>query len=82
MKVVSGAGEFELVVDRMATGDGCLVMLGQMGIWQAETTISPGEMLHLLRVALRPRVLLFLLLAPWRALRRPAPRPAAAGQQE
>lgn len=74
MRVISGAGEFEISVDKVVARDGALVMVGTMGVWESETIIEPGDLLRLARVSLSPRVLLFLLRLPIRLLRGKRPR--------
>ena len=69
MRVISGAGEFEITVDKVIARDGALVLVGTMGVWESETIIEPGDILRLTRVSLTPRVLLFLLGLPLRLLR-------------
>ncbi len=68
MRVVSGAGEFEITVEKVLARDGALVLVGTMGVWQSETFIEPGDVARLTRVSLRPRVLLFFLGLPFRLL--------------
>jgi hypothetical protein len=64
MHVVSGAGEFEISVEQLAVRDGCLLMTGQMGIWNAEITLQPVELRRMLGLSLRsPRVLRWLVAA-------------------
>ncbi len=68
MQVISGAGEFEIVVERVEVRDTSVVMIGKMGIWEAETIIDQAELPQLLRVALTPRVLGWALRRPFAAL--------------
>jgi hypothetical protein len=70
MQVISGAGEFEIVVERVEVRDTSLVMIGKMGVWESETIIGQSELPHLLRVALTPRVLGWALGRPFTALAR------------
>ena len=70
MQVISGAGEFEIVVDRVEVRDSSLVMIGKMGIWESETIIDQAELPRLLRVALNPQVLGWTLGRPFAALAR------------
>lgn len=70
MMVISGAGEFEITVQKVITRGNALVLIGTMGVWESETIIEPQDILQLARVSLKPRVLLFLLGLPWRLLRR------------
>ena len=63
MHVVSGAGDFEISVERLAVRDGRLLMTGQMGIWNAEITVEPTELRRLLFLGIRSvRVLGWLLV--------------------
>ncbi|MEE9281035.1 MAG: hypothetical protein V3V67_12750 [Myxococcota bacterium] len=68
MKVVSGAGEFELTAERVDVREGALVLVGKMGIWESETFIDPADIGLLARLSLRPRVLLWLAARPFAAL--------------
>ncbi len=61
MQVESQAGKFVLSFDQMEPGDGEIVITGQMGLWQATTHMSLPEFLGVLRMTLRPRMLLFLI---------------------
>jgi len=70
MQVISGAGEFELSVDHVEVRDASVVLVGKMGIWEAETIIDQSELGRLLLVMLSPRVLLWALGRPFSALRR------------
>lgn len=70
MQVISGAGEFEIVVERVEVRDTSLVMIGKMGIWESETIIDQAELPRLLRVALTPRVLGWTVGRPFAALAR------------
>ncbi len=79
MRVISGAGEFEITVDKVVTREGTLVMVGTMGVWESETIIEPGDIVRLTRVSLTPRVLLYLLGLPWRLLRGGGKGRGAAG---
>jgi hypothetical protein len=68
MRVISGAGEFEIVVERVEIRDTSLVMIGKMGVWESETIVDQAEIPHLLRVSLSPRVLGWALGRPFAAL--------------
>ena len=61
MQVESQAGKFVLSFDQMEPGDGEIVITGKMGLWQATTHMSLPEFLGVLRMTLRPRMLLFLI---------------------
>jgi hypothetical protein len=70
MQVISGAGEFEIVVESVEVRDTSVVMIGKMGIWESETIIDQAELPQLLRVALTPRVLGWAMGRPFAALAR------------
>lgn len=61
MNVESQAGKFILSFERMEPGDGEIVITGKMGVWAATTHMSLGEFLAILRMTLRPRMLVFLI---------------------
>jgi len=65
MQVISGAGEFELSFERAEIRDTSLVLIGKMGIWEAETFVNEAELGQLLRVSLTPRVLGWVLSRPF-----------------
>jgi hypothetical protein len=70
MRVISGAGEFEITVRRMTARQGALVLAGTMGVWESETIIEPADIVRMARVSLTPRVLWFLASLPVRLLLR------------
>ena len=63
MTVESQAGKFVLSFEEMQPGDGEIVIIGKMGVWQATTHMSLREFLGILRMTLTPRMLVFLLKA-------------------
>ncbi len=80
MRVISGAGEFELRVDDVSVRDRSLVLSGKMGVWESETFITAEELAALLRTAMnRPAIGYLGRRLPgalWRALRsRPGQEP-------
>jgi len=70
MRVVSGAGEFEISVERVEVRGERLVMIGKMGVWEAETFVDSEDLGRLSRLLARPRILAWLAGRPWAALRR------------
>ncbi len=68
MKVVSGAGEFEISVERVEIRDTTVVMVGKMGVWEAETYIERDEIWPLVSASLSPGLIGWMLLQPFRAL--------------
>jgi hypothetical protein len=63
MRVESQAGKFILSFEQMEPGQGEIVITGKMGVWDAKTYMSLGEFIGVLRMTLRPRMLVFLLKA-------------------
>ncbi len=80
MRVISGAGEFDLTAERVEVRDGALIMVGKMGIWESETIIDPGDIGLLARLSLRPRVLLWLIARPFVALWQRSRRPTVTSR--
>ena len=70
MKIVSAAGEFDISVERVEVRQGALVVIGKMGIWEAETFIEQEDVGHLINVSLNPRLIGWVLMQPFAALRR------------
>jgi hypothetical protein len=59
----------------MEPGEGGLVIKGRMGVWEATTFMSLPEMLAILRMTLRRRVLGYLLRALFTGGFRSRPEP-------
>ncbi len=60
MRVESQAGKFILSFDRMDPGETEIVITGKMGVWEAKTYMTRGELLNVLRMTMPPRMLRFL----------------------
>lgn len=69
MRIESGAGDFEMTVLEVVPNGHDLVFKSQMGVWKADAILTPRELMGLLWLHLRPRVLLYLLCLPWFAWR-------------
>ncbi len=63
MRVESQAGKFILTFENMSPGEEGVLITGKMGVWDATTHVTFPEFLGILRMTLRPRMLLFLLKA-------------------
>jgi len=70
MKIVSAAGEFDISVERVEVRQGDVVLIGKMGIWEAETFIGQEDVGHLIYVSLNPRLIGWVLMQPFAALLR------------
>ncbi len=70
MKVVSGAGEFEISVEQVEIRGTTVVMVGKMGVWEAETFIERDEIGSLILASFSWRLLGWILTQPFRALAR------------
>ncbi len=66
MDVESQAGKFVLSFEKMEPGEGEIVITGKMGLWEATTHMSLPEFLGVLRLAMKPRMIAFLVKALFR----------------
>ena len=53
MKIESAAGEFEFDIEQLAVKGDDIVLIGQMGVWEAETTMSRDDAVTLFGLMLR-----------------------------
>lgn len=58
------AGDFEISIDRFETENGRLIMVGQMGVWDARTYITPRELVSVFAKLLHPRILFYIIRLP------------------
>lgn len=68
MKVVSPAGDFEILIKEAEIEGNSVIIKGQMGVWDSKIYLSPGDLWLFASIFLRPSVLLFLLQLPFRLL--------------
>lgn len=68
MKVVSPAGEFEIVVRESAVEGDSVIFKGEMGVWQSKIYLTPYDLWLFTKLLLKPQVLLFLLKLPFLTL--------------
>lgn len=68
MKVVSPAGDFEILIKEAEVEGKSVVIKGQMGVWDSKIYLSPGDLWLFTSLFFRPSVLLFLLKLPLRLL--------------
>lgn len=54
MRVVSGAGEFEMRVTKVVNEDQSVVMVGQMGYWEAKLILKRREAISLAKAMALP----------------------------
>lgn len=52
MKIESAAGEFEFHIETLKVAGNDVVVLGKMGVWEAETSMSRDDVLKMLRLTL------------------------------
>ena len=50
MKIASAAGEFEFHVETLKVAGDDVVVLGKMGVWEAETSMDREDVLKMLRL--------------------------------
>jgi hypothetical protein len=68
VKVVSPAGDFEILIKEAEVEGNSVIIKGQMGVWDSKIYLSPGDLWLFTSIFLRPSVLLFLLQLPFRIL--------------
>ncbi len=78
MRFISGMGEFELTTERVEIRGDDFVLAGTMGVWDAETIMTPEELVALYLKSARLPVTLYFLRLPfllvtrwWRRRRQP-----------
>ena len=78
MRVISGAGEFEISIETIDVRPDAMVLIGKMGVWEAETIIGSTDLGIMARLCARPRVLVWILrqlfTSMWNGLRRRKPQ--------
>lgn len=68
MKVVSPAGDFEIVIKEAEVEGNSVVIKGQMGIWDSKIYLNSRDLWLFASIFFRPSVLLFLAKLPFRLL--------------
>ena len=68
MKVISPAGDFEILIKKADVDGDSIVIKGQMGIWDSKIYLSPKDLWLFASLFFRPSVLFFLLKLPLRLL--------------
>ncbi len=76
-KMISQAGEMTVQLKEVTRDGSNLILIGQMGVWDSQIVVPAQETLAIMRLMLRPKVILFLVLAPFRALFHWSKRPGA-----
>lgn len=64
-KMISQAGEMTVALKEVTCEDDNLLLVGQMGVWDSRILVSPDEALTIMRLMLRPRILAFMVKAPF-----------------
>ena len=71
MRIKSRAGNFNMTINEVGTENGELVLTGKMGVWQAKTYVSAGELQQTLgEIKISGSVIDFLALFGFRYLRK------------
>lgn len=63
-KIVSSAGEMEMSLLSIKVEGKNIMMKGKMGVWDAKITIPPEETLRVVRMMLKPSLILYLFKLP------------------
>jgi hypothetical protein len=53
MKIESAAGEFSFDLEKLELRDDGIVLIGKMGVWEAETTMTSADLRRVLAMVLR-----------------------------
>jgi hypothetical protein len=68
LKVVSPAGDFEILIREAGVEGGSIVVKGQMGVWDSKIYLDSEDIWLFTSLFFRPSVLFFLLKLPFRLL--------------
>ena len=52
MKIESAAGEFDFHIETLKVAGNDVVLVGKMGVWEAETSMDRDDVLKLLRLTI------------------------------
>lgn len=64
-RMVSPAGDMEVTFLRVDGLKNQMVVVSKFGVWDSKIYLSPGEIAHIIRLMLKPSVVLFLLIFPF-----------------
>jgi hypothetical protein len=64
-RMVSPAGDMEVTFLRVDGLKNQIVVVSKFGVWDSKIYLSPDEIAHIIRLMLKPSVLLFLLIFPF-----------------
>ena len=65
MKVVSPAGDFDIVIQDSVVEKDAIVLKGRMGVWDSKIYLKPIDLWIFTSMLLKPAILLFLLKYPF-----------------
>lgn len=75
MLIRSMAGDFKISIKGFEVKNGRLIMVGTMGVWDARTYITPRELVSVVVMLIRPRILFYILRLPFLFFARKAHEP-------
>jgi hypothetical protein len=64
-QMVSPAGDMEVTFLRVDGLRNKIVVVSKFGVWDSKIYLSPDELAHIIRLMLKPSVILFLLIFPF-----------------
>ena len=64
-RMVSPAGDMEITFLRVDGTKNQIVVVSKFGVWDSQIFLSAGEIAHILRLMLKPSVILFLVMFPF-----------------
>ena len=72
-RLIHPLGDLPMSIQEIDIEGTSLRIWGKMGVWSAQILLSPGEVRDMVRFVLRPQVMRYMLLLPWRLQRNRAP---------
>lgn len=64
-RMISPAGDMEITFLRVDGLKNQIVVVSKFGVWDSKIYLTPGEVAHIIRLMLKPSVILFLLIFPF-----------------
>ncbi len=61
MKIVSPAGEFDIMVSESTVESGKIVIKGQIGVWDSDIYMETSDVIKLTKIFLKPSVIWHLI---------------------
>jgi len=63
--MICPAGDMEVTFLRVDGLKNQIVVVSKFGVWDSKIYLSPGEVAHIIRLMLKPSILVFLFIFPF-----------------